>query len=495
MRKRRRRMERDEAMAQSRAQAQAMLPPPFGVLPFLPALNSWGAPPPGYNPYPLGLEMGMGMPVPPQQPQQFAPPPNNMFYPEHGGYGGPPPAQNTYPHPQRYNGSGADQRYNNGGIERYNDGGNERYNGGDHNRRAEPSAWVSSMADGSDFWDQFPPAPVPPSPPPPLPPPAPVLPPPALPPPRQIIPAPPPPPAPVQRPPALPPPAAAPPPPLAPTTAVVVKPPAPKKPVSLIIGMNPDQDAHSKHGTFHHSAQTITSLSSSASTSAANSKTTTGAAKPAAYIPNPARTLVMQQLPKTHRTPAFIKGWAKGASSSTSAGGAKKNDGAAPVYFAIDPPSAKALIEFPTAELARRAWGSPKLGLDGHPVDPAKHEAALGHGKPVKGKPRADLIRVWWYRVDGVGAGAGVGEIEEGEIVDGEGEAGASPAPTAPNSEKETGKKETKKERKARLAREREAKNPAKAAASISTSAVGGEDVEMGMGEDVLPWRWTSKRS
>lgn len=34
----------------------------------------------------------------------------------------------------------------------------------------------------------------------------------------------------------------------------------------------------------------------------------------------------------------------------------------------------------------------------------------------LKGKPREDLIKVWWYRVDGVGAGSGVGEIEEGEI-------------------------------------------------------------------------------
>ncbi|KAJ7244061.1 hypothetical protein C8J57DRAFT_1365349 [Mycena rebaudengoi] len=174
--------------------------------------------------------------------------------------------------------------------------------------------------------------------------------------------------------------------------------------------MNPDQDRYSKHGTFNHSPHTITSPSSSTTT----------------YIPNPARTIVMEQLPKTSRTQDFIKSWSKSAC------------GAHPVYFAVDPPSAKALIEFATAELARKAWGSPKLGSG-------------VSGPPLKGKPRADLIRVWWYRVDGVGAGAGVGEIEEGEI---EGDA----AEREVSVPLETTKKETKKERKARLAREREAK-------------------------------------
>ncbi|PPQ83908.1 hypothetical protein CVT26_009093, partial [Gymnopilus dilepis] len=59
------------------------------------------------------------------------------------------------------------------------------------------------------------------------------------------------------------------------------------------------------------------------------------------------------------------------------------------------------------------------------------------------------------YRVDGVGAGAGVGEIEEGEI-EGDSNAGdREPAEHAPP-------KETKKERKARLAREREEKRKVK---------------------------------
>ncbi|KAJ7669518.1 hypothetical protein DFH06DRAFT_1469097 [Mycena polygramma] len=154
--------------------------------------------------------------------------------------------------------------------------------------------------------------------------------------PRQVTPTPPPPP---------------PPPPAAATAAKVT---APKKPVSLIIGMNPDKDRHSKHGTFHPSPHAITSLPSNPDGSA--------------YIPNPARTLVMEQLPKTHRTREFIKSWSKGAC------------GAHPVYFAVDPPSAKALVEFATAELARKAWGSPKLGGVS--------------GPPVKGKPRADWV--WW---------------------------------------------------------------------------------------------------
>ncbi|KAJ6562606.1 hypothetical protein B0H19DRAFT_100590 [Mycena capillaripes] len=395
-RKRRRRLEREEAMVQSRA---AQFLPSFSVLPFLPALNSWHPPPPVFNPYSLGM---------PAQPF----PPNNMLYPEPGGYNPPPqyptqPTSHTYAQPP------------------------PRYSGGlPQDRRHEPSAWVSSMAAGShnpdlDFWDQYPPAPPPvePSPPPPLPPP---------PPPRQ---APPPPPPPRQ---------ATPPPPPPPPPAAV-KAPVMKKPVSLIIGMNPDQDRHSKHGTFSHSPHAITSLPSNPPNGEA-------------YIPNPARTIVMEQLPKTHRTRDFIKSWSKGAC------------GAHPVYFAVDPPSAKALIEFATAELARKAWASPKLGGV--------------TGPPIKGKPRADLIRVWWYRVDGVGAGAGVGEIEEGEI---EGDAAEREVSVPPESTSSpTLKRETKKERKARLAREREAKTSKPGApATFDTVATPAVDEEM---VDALPY-------
>ncbi|KAJ6498159.1 hypothetical protein C8R47DRAFT_1069030 [Mycena vitilis] len=340
--------------------------------------------PPSFNPYSLGMQ--------PAQPF----PPNNILYPDHRAYNAPHQYQ-TYTNSHRYSGPPLEQRH-------------------------EPSDWVSSMAAGShnpdlDFWDQYTPPPPPqePSPPPPPPPPPPPLP-------RQVTPTPPPPP---------------PPPPPAAVTAA--KPTVPKKPVSLIIGMNPDKDRHSKHGTFHPSPHAITSLPSNPDGSA--------------YIPNPARTLVMEQLPKTHRTREFIKSWSKGAC------------GAHPVYFAVDPPSAKALVEFATAELARKAWGSPKLGGVS--------------GPPVKGKPRADLIRVWWYRVDGVGAGAGVGELEEGEI---EGDAGEREVSVQPES---TNKKETKKERKARLAKEREAKMPKQVAPSASTSAPAPVDEQMG---DALPF-------
>ena len=187
-------------------------------------------------------------------------------------------------------------------------------------------------------------------------------------------------------------------------TPLPVQPLPPKPTLASVpsIGMKPEQDASSKHGLFQ-----IPTSSSSTST----------------YIPNPARTLVMEQLPKSHRHADFINSWCK------------KVCGAHPIYLSIDAPRSKVLIEFATAELARKAWGSPRLG---------QHLTGLSAHK-LKGKPREDLIKVWWYRVDGVGAGAGVGEIEEGEI---EGDA----------AEKELEvpvKKETKKERKARLAKER----------------------------------------
>ncbi|KAG5650599.1 hypothetical protein H0H81_011700 [Sphagnurus paluster] len=188
-------------------------------------------------------------------------------------------------------------------------------------------------------------------------------------------------------------------------TAPVTAPISP--PSSQPIGMKPDQDPSSKHGLF---------------------QIPLGSASKAGgpYIPNPARTLVMEQLPKSHRTKDFVNSWSKSAC------------GAHPVYLSIDPQAAKALVEFATAELARKAWGSPRLGSD-----------LLGiKTHQLKGRPREDLIKVWWYRVDGVGANAGVGEIEEGEI---EGDAAEKEIEVPP-------KKETKKERKARLAKERLAK-------------------------------------
>lgn len=180
------------------------------------------------------------------------------------------------------------------------------------------------------------------------------------------------------------------------------------QPVQTTIGMKPDQDPNSKHGIFQLASATR--------------EAGTNVRKGPLYMPNPARTLVMEQLPKTHRNPEFINKWSKSACGTLA------------VHMFIDHPGGKALIEFATAELARKAWASPKLRQT--------------YGYPVKGTPREDLIKVWWYRVDGVGAGSGVGEIEEGEIED-------------DAIEKEVDqpfRKETKKEKKARLAKEREEK-------------------------------------
>ncbi|KAG6851241.1 hypothetical protein H0H93_011677 [Arthromyces matolae] len=197
------------------------------------------------------------------------------------------------------------------------------------------------------------------------------------------------------------------PPPLPPPTATALG----ASPIQ-IIGMKPDHDPASKHGLFVIPQNT--------------SKETSDISQTEPYLPNPARTLVMEQLPKSHRTKDFVNNWSKSVCA------------AYPVFLCVDYSAAKALVEFATAELARKAWGSPRLGAD----------LAGLKTHQLKGRPREDLIKVWWYRVDGIGANAGVGEIEEGEI---EGDA----------AEKEIEvpiKKETKKERKARLQRERQAK-------------------------------------
>lgn len=194
--------------------------------------------------------------------------------------------------------------------------------------------------------------------------------------------------------------------------ALPSKPPPPRS--TSPIGMMPDLDPSSKHGIFHISASTREAGSEMKKRSTL-------------YMPNPARTLVIEQLPKTHRNPDFINTWSRLACGSL------------PVHIFIDAQGGKALIEFATAELARKTWASPKLGAN----------FAGMKTQQLKGKVREDLIKVWWYRVEGVGARAGVGEIEEGEI---EGD-------TSMEKEGEiVPKKETKKERKARLAKERDAK-------------------------------------
>jgi len=170
------------------------------------------------------------------------------------------------------------------------------------------------------------------------------------------------------------------------------------------IGMKPEQDPNSIHGIFH-----VSDLTKEAGSGVDKRKNP--------YIPNPARTLVMEQLPKSHRTIDFVDSWCCFTS------------GVPALHLFVDPPSGKALIEFDNAELARKAWASPRLG-----------QSLVGKkSNMLKGKPREDQIKVWWYRVDGEG------EIEEGEIEEG-GHPSSSP------------RKESKKERRARLAKERETK-------------------------------------
>jgi hypothetical protein len=187
---------------------------------------------------------------------------------------------------------------------------------------------------------------------------------------------------------------------------------------SQSIGMKPEQDPNSKHGIFH-----ITESTTEAGTAQKKRKSQ--------YIPNPARTLVLEQLPKTHRTIGFVGNWCLSAC------------GVPALHLFVDPPSAKALVEFATADLARKAWASPRLGQDLFGIK----------SHLLKGKPREDLIKVWWYRVDGIGAGAGVGELEEGEI-----EGDAVVVRETQLHLPEPPRKETKAEKKARLAKERERK-------------------------------------
>ncbi|KAK7047369.1 hypothetical protein VNI00_006600 [Paramarasmius palmivorus] len=114
------------------------------------------------------------------------------------------------------------------------------------------------------------------------------------------------------------------------------------------------------------------------------------------HIPGTSCTLIMDQLPKQNRDPAWIKSWCERAA------------GALPVFYAIDPSSAKALIEFSSHAVAKKAWGSPKLGED----------VAVGKSVPMKGIPREDLIRVWWFHPKGGEVKFDKTELEEGEIED-----------------------------------------------------------------------------
>lgn len=180
--------------------------------------------------------------------------------------------------------------------------------------------------------------------------------------------APPPPPVP---PPLLPPPSAISP--LSTSSSIPMQVPPPRK----IIGLPPDEDPNSNRGTF--------------------------SIPPGRTPPNPARTLVMELLPRKFRTTVFVETWADSFCSRAKSRMKPRVE--------VDIRLGKALVEFPTADNARRAWDSDRLRNEGK-----------------------EHIRVRWYRVQGMGAAAGVGELEEGEIEEGE---LVKPVPTEPRAKQQ----------------------------------------------------------
>ncbi|KAF9066763.1 hypothetical protein BDP27DRAFT_986386 [Rhodocollybia butyracea] len=177
----------------------------------------------------------------------------------------------------------------------------------------------------------------------------------------------------------------------------------PKKPSSTgVIGMPPARDPQGRRGGFKTSATTVFE------------------SKPHItypHTPDPSRSLIMDQLPKLCRTPLWLQSWGERACGSQ------------PVFLAIDSSSAKAILEFASADLAEKAWSSPKLG---------KGISSLSVSQ-LKGKQREDLIRVWWYRASSPELVFTRKELEEGEIEDDE--------PMV------DGRRESKKEKRARLAK------------------------------------------
>jgi hypothetical protein len=143
-----------------------------------------------------------------------------------------------------------------------------------------------------------------------------------------------------------------------------------------IIGVKPNDDPAGKHGLFEIPKTALDK----------DRKPYTP------KDPNPACTLVLEQLPKLNRSRGWITQWSLSVCQ------------AQPVEILTDG-KGKALIEFPSVEAAQGAWGSRRLGT-----------ANLGLKQHLlKGRPRDDLIRAHWYRVDEKSAGGGE-EIEEGDI-------------------------------------------------------------------------------
>lgn len=153
------------------------------------------------------------------------------------------------------------------------------------------------------------------------------------------------------------------------------KPAAPPQP----IGMKAEADPGQIHGRFNVPPSPVVWCKSARSQQEGQ------------HLLDASCALVLEQLPKTHRTIAFVRSWASKASGSE------------PAYISIDTSKAKALVEFLNITLAQTAWGSPRLG----------GEMVSLKSTQLKGRPREDLIRAWWYRPDTPDI-----ELEEGEIAE-----------------------------------------------------------------------------
>jgi hypothetical protein len=126
--------------------------------------------------------------------------------------------------------------------------------------------------------------------------------------------------------------------------------------VTLVIGRGPEAGSQSSRGSY---------------------------SKPLPKQPSPACTLVLESIPQRYRTLPWVTNWASTAGQVT------------PMQVDVDTNKGKALIEFPDAVAARKAFIS----------------------KQLRGKGR-QAIRAWWYRVSGVGSKSSGIELEEGEIED-----------------------------------------------------------------------------
>ncbi|PBK67428.1 hypothetical protein ARMSODRAFT_959006 [Armillaria solidipes] len=158
-----------------------------------------------------------------------------------------------------------------------------------------------------------------------------------------------------------------------------LKPEKPKKQSTTMIGMQSDRDPEGKRRTFRVKPTTHMDADSTVRFP---------------YKPDPSRTLVMEQIPKIHRNTNYIRTWCKNVSDCS------------PIFVAVEASNANAVIEFPSVELARRAWVSPRLGPPN------------SSGATIKGAPREDLIRVWWYLVSEPAVEYTMKELEDGEIED-----------------------------------------------------------------------------